>query len=163
MSEEEDFAAMFEASEKARRFERGQTVEGIVVAFGEEVAFVSIGGKSEAQIDIAELKDANGVFDVSVGDRIHAKIVSTSGGIVLSRKGVRNAATQRELEDAFNADRAYCSEFDPDQYAARNRLVRFLESVVRLFAPLCSASCEPTRHCLLGWPRSSVFALADPG
>jgi small subunit ribosomal protein S1 len=103
MSEEEDFAAMFEASEKARRFERGQTVEGIVVAFGEEVAFVSIGGKSEAQIDIAELKDANGVFDVSVGDRIHAKIVSTSGGIVLSRKGVRNAATQRELEDAFNA------------------------------------------------------------
>jgi small subunit ribosomal protein S1 len=100
---EEDFAAMFEASEKARRFERGQTIDGIVVAFGEEVAFVSIGGKSEAQIDVAELKDANGRFDVSVGDRIHAKIVSTSGGIVLSRKGVRNAATQRELEDAFNA------------------------------------------------------------
>jgi len=103
MSEEEDFAALFEASEKARRFERGQTVEGIVVAFGDEVAFVSIGGKSEAQIDLGELRDANGAFDVSVGDRIHAKIVSTSGGIVLSRKGVRNAATQRELEDAFNA------------------------------------------------------------
>ena len=30
-------------------------------------------------------------------------VVSTSGGIVLSRKGVRNAATQRELEDAFQA------------------------------------------------------------
>jgi small subunit ribosomal protein S1 len=103
MSEEEDFAAMFEASEKARRFERGQTVEGVVVAFGEEVAFVSIGGKSEAQIDIAEVKDASGAFEVAVGDRIHAKIVSTSGGIVLSRRGVRNAATQRELEDAFNA------------------------------------------------------------
>jgi small subunit ribosomal protein S1 len=103
MSEEEDFAAMFEASEKARRFERGQTVEGIVVAFGAEVAFVSIGGKSEAQIDVAELKDANGAFDVAVGDRIHAKIVSTGGGIVLSRKGVRNAVTQRELEDAFSA------------------------------------------------------------
>ena len=103
MSDEEDFAAMFEASEKARRFERGQTVEGIVVAFGEEVAFVSIGGKSEAQIDIAELRDAAGAFDVSIGDRIQAKIVSTSGGIVLSRKGVRNAATQRELEDAFTA------------------------------------------------------------
>ena len=72
---EEDFAAMFEASEKARRFERGQTVDGVVVAFGEEVAFVSIGGKSEAQIDVAELKDANGAFDVSVGERIQAKIV----------------------------------------------------------------------------------------
>ena len=103
MSEEEDFAAMFEASEKARRFERGQLIDGIVVAFGEEVAFVSIGGKSEAQIDVDELRDANGALDVSVGDRIRGKIVSTAGGIVLSRKGVRNAATQRELEDAFNA------------------------------------------------------------
>ena len=40
---------------------------------------------------------------MSVGDRIQAMVVSTSGGIVLSRKGVRNAATQRELEDAFQA------------------------------------------------------------
>ena len=104
MSEhEEDFAAMFEASEKARRFERGQTVEGIVVAFGSEVAFVSLGGKSEAQIDLAELKDADGAFEVAVGDRIQAKVVSTSGEMVLSRKGVRNAATQRELEEAFRA------------------------------------------------------------
>src|SRR5690349_21272057 len=104
MSEqEEDFAAMFEASEKTRRFERGQTIEGKVVAIGSEVAFVSIGGKSEAQIDLAELKDEGGALDVSVGDRISAKIVSTAGGIVLSRKGVRNAATQRELEEAFAA------------------------------------------------------------
>jgi len=100
---EEDFAAMFEASEKARRFERGQTIDGIVVAIGAEVAFVSLGGKSDAEIDLAELKNADGVLDVSVGDRIQAKIVSTSGGIVLSRKGVRNAATQRDLEDAFSA------------------------------------------------------------
>lgn len=101
--EEEDFAAMFEASVKARRFERGQTIEGTIVAFGPDVAFVSVGGKSEAQIDLAELKDADGDVEVSVGDRIQAMVVSTSGGIVLSRKGVRNAATQRELEDAFQA------------------------------------------------------------
>ncbi len=104
MSEqEEDFAAMFEASVKARRFERGQTIEGTIVAFGPAVAFVSVGGKSEAQIDLAELKDADGDVEVSIGDRIQAMVVSTSGGIVLSRKGVRNAATQRELEDAFQA------------------------------------------------------------
>src|SRR3954465_7543355 len=94
---------MFEASVKARRFERGQTVEGILVAFGQEVAFVSIGGKSEAQIDLAELKDDEGDVEVSIGDRIQAIVVSTSGGIILSRKGVRNAATHRELEDAFRA------------------------------------------------------------
>src|SRR6185295_19139317 len=94
---------MFEASIKARRLERGQTIEGTIVALGSEVAFVSVGGKSEAQIDLAELKDADGDVEVSVGDRIQAMVVSTSGGIVLSRKGVRNAATQRELEDAFKA------------------------------------------------------------
>ncbi len=104
MSEqEEDFATMFEASVKARRLERGQTIEGTIVAFGSEVAFVSVGGKSEAQIDLAELKDGDGRVEVKVGDRIQAVVVSTSGGVTLSRKGVRNAATQRELENAFEA------------------------------------------------------------
>ncbi|HEY7450174.1 MAG TPA: S1 RNA-binding domain-containing protein [Vicinamibacterales bacterium] len=104
MSEqEEDFAAMFEASVKARRFDRGQRVDGTIVAIGPEVAFVNIGGKGEAEIDLAELKDAEGAIEVAVGDRIQAMVVSTSGGILLSRRGVRNAATQRELEDAFRA------------------------------------------------------------
>ena len=104
MSEhEEDFAAMFEASEKARQFKRGQQIEGVVVAIGPKVAFIDIGGKGEAEIDVAELKDADGDIEVSVGDRINAMVVSTSGGITLSRKGVRNAATQRELEDAFRS------------------------------------------------------------
>jgi small subunit ribosomal protein S1 len=101
--QEEDFAAMFEASVKARRFDRGQRVEGTIVAIGPEVAFVNIGGKGEAEIDLAELKDAEGAIEVAVGDRIQAMVVSTSGGILLSRRGVRNAATQRELEDAFRA------------------------------------------------------------
>jgi small subunit ribosomal protein S1 len=101
--QEEDFATMFEASVKARRVEQGQTIEGTIVAIGAEVALVGIGGKSEAQIDIAELKDEDGDIEVSIGDRIQAVVVSTSDGIILSRKGVRNAATQRELENAFNA------------------------------------------------------------
>ena len=113
MSEqEEDFAAMFEASVKARQFDRGQTIEGTIVAFGPKVAFVNVGGKGEAEIDLAELKDADGDVEVSVGDRIQAMVVSTSGGIVLSRKGVRNAATQRELEDAFRAGLAVEGKVD---------------------------------------------------
>ena len=49
MSEpEEDFAAMFEASLKAKRVEKGQTIEGTIVAIGPEVAFVNVGGKGEA-------------------------------------------------------------------------------------------------------------------
>jgi small subunit ribosomal protein S1 len=101
--QEENFAAMFEASVKARQFHRGQTIEGTIVAFGPKVAFVNVGGKGEAEIDLAELKDADGDVEFSVGDRIQAVVVSTSGGIVLSRKGVRDATTQRELEDAFRA------------------------------------------------------------
>lgn len=103
MSDNEDFAAMFEASLKARQFSRGQTIEGTVVAIGPKVAFVDVGGKGEAEIDVEELKNADGAFEVAVRDRIQARIVSTSGGIVLSRKGVRNAATQHEIEEAFRA------------------------------------------------------------
>jgi small subunit ribosomal protein S1 len=99
--QEEDFATMFEASVQARRFERGQTIDGTVVAIGPEVALVSVGGKSEAQIDVAELKDEDGDIEVSIGDRIQALVISTTGGITLSCKGVRNAATLRELENAF--------------------------------------------------------------
>jgi small subunit ribosomal protein S1 len=103
---EEDFASMFEASVKARQVSRGQTVEGTIVGFGPKTAFVDVGGKGEAEIDVDELKDADGDIEVSVGDRIRAMVVSTSGGIVLSRKGVRNAETQRQLEDAFTANLA---------------------------------------------------------
>jgi small subunit ribosomal protein S1 len=101
--QEEDFAAMFEASVKAKQFKRGQAVEGTIVSIGPKVAFVNIGGKGEAEVDVAELKDHEGDIEVSVGDRINAMVVSTSGGIVLSRKGVRNTASQRELEDAYQA------------------------------------------------------------
>src|SRR4030095_5021965 len=94
---------MFEASVQARRVEQGQTIEGTIVAIGPDVALVGIGAKSEAQIDVAELKDEDGDIEVSIGDHIRAVVVSTSGGIILSRKGVRNAATRRELENAFNA------------------------------------------------------------
>ncbi len=95
---------MFEASVKAaRQFTRGQTVDGTIVAIGPKVALVNIGSKGEAEIDVAELKDEDGGIEMSVGDRITAMVVSTNRGIVLSRKGVRNAATLRELEDAYGA------------------------------------------------------------
>ena len=97
----EDFAAMFEASIQAKRIEKGQTIEGTIVAIGSDVAFVNVGGKGEATIDLDELKDADGDIEVSVGDRIQAMVVSTSGGLTLSRKLARGAATDRQIEGAF--------------------------------------------------------------
>jgi small subunit ribosomal protein S1 len=101
--EEEDFAAMFEQSEQARRIEKGRTIEGTVVAIGEESALVDVGGKSEAEIDVSELKDEDGDLEVAVGDRIQALVVSTAGGLKLSRKLVLGAVSARELEEAFRA------------------------------------------------------------
>jgi small subunit ribosomal protein S1 len=98
----DDFATMFEASIQAKRVERGQTIEGTIVAIGPEVAFVDVGGKGEATIEIDELKDADGRLEVAVGDRVQAVVVSTVGGLILSRKLARGAATERQLEDAFH-------------------------------------------------------------
>jgi len=97
----DDFAALFEASIKAKRFKEGQTLEGRIVAIGPEVAFVDVGGKGEATIDVDELKDEDGDIEVSVGDLVQAVVVSVAGGLQLSRRLARGAATNRQLEDAF--------------------------------------------------------------
>ena len=47
-----------------------------------------------------------------------------------------NEPLARQLERAFNNDLAHCSEFDPAEYRARNPVVRFRDSVARLFSPL---------------------------
>src|SRR5260221_8054803 len=94
---------MFEASVKARRFDRGQTIDGLIVGIGPEVAFVDVGGKGEATIEIAELKDEDGTLEAAVGDRIEATVVSTVGGLTLSRRLMRGAATDRQLDNAFRA------------------------------------------------------------
>jgi small subunit ribosomal protein S1 len=104
MSEnDEDFAALFEASLKQKRIERGQTIEGSIVAIGPEVAFVNVGGKGEAMIALEELKDADGALEVAVGDRVQAVVVSTEGGLTLSRKLARAAANDQQIGDAFRA------------------------------------------------------------
>ena len=104
MSEsDEDFASMFEASLQAKHVGRGQTIEGTIVAIGAEVAFVDVGGKGEALIEIAELKNDEGALEVAVGDRIQAVVTSTEGGLTLSRRLARGAATHKQLEDAFHS------------------------------------------------------------
>ena len=103
LHEEEDFAAMFAASLQAKRLESGQTVEGTIVAIGPEVALVNVGAKGEASLSVEELRNDDGVVEAKVGDRIQATIVSMSGGITLSRRLQRGAASRRQVEDAFHA------------------------------------------------------------
>jgi small subunit ribosomal protein S1 len=92
---------MLEASIQPRRIEKGETVEGTIVAIGNEVAFVDVGGKGEATIDLDELRDDEGHLEIAVGDRIQVIVMSTAGGLRLSRRLARGAATDGQLEDAF--------------------------------------------------------------
>ena len=100
---DEDFAALFAASEQTKRLATGQTVEGTIVAIGPEFALVNVGSKGEASLAVNELTNDDGVLEAKVGDRIQATIVSMVGGVTLSRRMQRGAATKRQIEDAFRA------------------------------------------------------------
>jgi small subunit ribosomal protein S1 len=102
--EEQDFERMLEASlAPPRVHERGALVEGTVVAIGSDVAFVDVGGKGEATIDLDELADENGQIDVAVGDVVQALVVSTSGGLKLSLRLARGAASRQQILEAYRA------------------------------------------------------------
>jgi small subunit ribosomal protein S1 len=62
-----------------------------------------VGGKGEATIDIEELADTDGGLDVQVGDRVQAVVVSTAGGLKLSQRLARGAASRQRLRDAFES------------------------------------------------------------
>ena len=98
--EEEDFAAMFAASLELAVFETGQMLQGVVVLIGRDVVFVDVGGKGEATMDLSELQDEDGHLTVEVGATVEGMVVSTSGGVKLSRKLARGAATRRQSATA---------------------------------------------------------------
>ena len=101
--EDDDFATLFAASEQTKKFRSGQTIVGTIVAIGADAAFVDIGTKGEATIELSELRDDDGALEVKVGDRIEATVMSTTNGVALSRRLQRGAATARQLEAAFQA------------------------------------------------------------
>ena len=108
-SEDEDFAALLAASEVARGRERrvaaGDVVRGRVIAVGATTAFVAVGGKAEATIDLGEFRDpTTGEVQLREGDEIEATVVddgARSGSIVLKRVAGRGGHVPGEIEQAF--------------------------------------------------------------
>jgi small subunit ribosomal protein S1 len=104
---EDDFAALLAASEAegTQRLAAGELVRGRVIALGAGSAFVEIGGKGEAVIDLAEFRDAeSGAVQLAVGDQIEATVVDdgrTSGTVVLKRTVGRGGHVPGELEQAL--------------------------------------------------------------
>jgi small subunit ribosomal protein S1 len=84
----------------------GARITGTVTKIGPKYLFVDIGGKSEAVIAAAELKNKEGALTAAVGDRITAYIVSdTAGETVLSKSlsGKGRTAAVQELKDAMES------------------------------------------------------------
>ena len=107
-SDDDDFAAMLDASEKTARRERvrvGEVVRGRVIAVGATSAFVAVGGKAEGAIDVNEFRDPDtGEVRLAEGDEIEATVVddgTRSGSIVLKRVAGRGGHLPGELEQAF--------------------------------------------------------------
>ena len=101
--QDDDFATLFAASEQTKRYRNGQTIEGTIVAIGADAAFINIGAKGEATMELSELRNDDGSIDVKVGERIQATVMSTVNGITLSRRLQRGAAMARQLEAAFQS------------------------------------------------------------
>jgi small subunit ribosomal protein S1 len=107
--EDEDFAALLAASEKERprdrRLAAGDVVRGRVIAVGATTAFVAVGAKAEATIDLGEFRDpATSEVQLHEGDEIEATVVddgARSGSIVLKRVAGRGGHVPGELEQAF--------------------------------------------------------------
>lgn len=104
--EKESFAEMFEAAGKeglpSRKTLRvGEKVKAKIFQLGADTAFLSIGGKSEAMIELQELKDEEGILRLGVGDEIEAHVVEMGAkGIYLSRKLPKGAASMARLAEA---------------------------------------------------------------
>jgi len=101
-----DFAKMLEDSLSAGdNFEAGDKVEGTIVGFSQEYAFVNISGKSEALIRISELTDSSGTPTAKKGDAITAYIVSVRGGeVMLTSRIGRGEASPEILRTAYESE-----------------------------------------------------------
>ncbi|WP_163784817.1 S1 RNA-binding domain-containing protein [Myxococcus vastator] len=107
--ETQSFAEMFEAQAKeggtpSRKGLRvGEKVRGAIFQLGADTAFVSVEGaaKSEAMIELRELKDDEGILRFGVGDTIDAHVVEVGAkGILLSRALAKGSANLALLAEA---------------------------------------------------------------
>ena len=103
--QQEDFASLFEAAEKARdaTIEQDNKIEGTVVSIGEDWVFVDLGAKSEGTIARDELTDKEGQLTVKVGDSVTAYVVNAADGEILLSTKMTAAASEEAVWGAFRS------------------------------------------------------------
>src|SRR5258705_6267663 len=86
---EDDFATLFEQSHKnapKARLRTGDAVKGKLLHMGDEWAFLDVGGKGEAIIAMAELRDHEGNLTAKEGDIIEGRVARIrDDAVVVSR------------------------------------------------------------------------------
>lgn len=110
MTEHEDFSALLNEFEREhpgqgnKLRQVGERVRGRIVSIGSELAFVDLGVKAEAVIDIAELTDTEGAMP-QVGDSIESVVLSRddlTGTLTLGGGHGRAVHDAAGLEQAFS-------------------------------------------------------------
>ena len=103
---EEDFARLFEESTKtSQRFEPGQKIKSRIAGISGDFAYLDLGGKSEAVIDLKEFLDENGEYSVKEGDEVESFFVSYENGLKKFTTLIRGYSTLslNGIRDAYEA------------------------------------------------------------
>jgi len=117
MTDEEDFAALYEASVQEQpqkgRLKAGQRVEGRIVAIADDVVFVDIGMRVEAHLPKSAITNERGEVVVAIGDRIKATVADPGGrGAPQLRTSLGGGAIDsQELRLAFQSGTPVEGEF----------------------------------------------------
>ncbi|MBI4925985.1 MAG: S1 RNA-binding domain-containing protein, partial [Bdellovibrio sp.] len=104
---DENFADLFEASQKQREIKEGEVIDGIVVNIGPEFVTVDIGFKCEGLVPVNEFKSASGQVAIQVGDTISVyleRIEIESGYLLLSKDKADIIRAWDEISQACEKD-----------------------------------------------------------
>ncbi len=104
---EENFAELFEASQRQQEIKEGEVVDGTIVSVGSEFVTVDIGYKCEGLVPIQEFKDAHGVAHVSVGEVVSIyleRMEMENGFMLLSKDKAEIIRAWDEISQACEKD-----------------------------------------------------------
>ena len=101
---EKNLISMLENYDKnVKEIKTQERVSGKIIKISDKYAYVEIGGKNEAVVDLTELKNKDGEITIKVGDIFNGYVISTSSGIMLSKHlsakdGAKNVSLRNIIE-----------------------------------------------------------------
>jgi small subunit ribosomal protein S1 len=106
-----DFGAMFAEAQKQRaaqqgkggKLKPGQRISAKIAHLGAEVAFLDLGGKGEAIIDLGELRNDKGDMVAQIGETVDGYVLSLAEGQVVLTRSVPKGAGREALQQAMDA------------------------------------------------------------